>query len=919
MKLFLSLLFLLSKTKYYLALSGLLFLLLLPMKGQSQVQMTLQQPPVKRLKIRDLWNLQINNPQNQTRRVYLVAEVREKPTGKKVTRLRTDAFGLPTGLKRLDPRQIDVTQREFTDAQAENVLKRTNNFPKGSYKISVVMYNSTDDSKMAESTIEHKVVNIYTDASKVAGGDKKKFVSFYGNGYVEGHSANHQGPGQGIPREYVRGKLDATLEVGMAPVNFHGYYTSMNNDLRQSANQLTVSFDDDRFINNLRNRVTKVIKKETGLKKEQYGEAKNKLDKLKNIDRLLKNKSVEEELKNLGDIESIEKKLNDADLKNAIDQINNLKEDVANRATGLNYKAKKAKLNTELQVHQKVSYSDEEKEKQRKAKVDSLKQELRELEERRKEVKRKNEEDLVKLKKLRNKKKKFDKLQQKKQKIENLLDKKDQLKRLAKQKEKLEKYKKKLEESGGLEAIESFNLNKLKDKDVLKSELLKRDMLSGGQKLLYGIEELSVGTVYPYYSPLVLNGLRMTGISFEWNPGIFYTAFSGGTSNRPRFSLENGVADYKQRLWAGKIGVGKKHKSHIYFTALNAVDDRNSLARNDTINTPKSNFIFGTDVGLSLFDNKVKLQGEIAGSKYEDDEEASNLILNNKLSQQIPGFLEPNISTRFGLAYDLRGAIKMFKNNTVISGFLRNIDPSYNSFGAPNLRRGVFTYNAEISQKLFSRNVTVSLFRKNETTSRLWQDGLTHYERQGGKLSLGFSNFPRIKASYASSVQDKGDIGNDMSELMISGSYSYKIGDLSLSNTISYNSNQGQSTQVNGPDYSVTNYLFNQLVNFSFPLSLSLNVNYVDEQMQDRASEIVISDLSASFQLFKQVNVSLGGNYKTEADESTRFGGFMDINYSFADYFTFQLSFDNNYYDDMVMAANDFDEYILNTKLSVRW
>ncbi|MCF8337800.1 MAG: hypothetical protein K9I74_07420, partial [Bacteroidales bacterium] len=175
------------------------------------------------------------------------------------------------------------------------------------------------------------------------------------------------------------------------------------------------------------------------------------------------------------------------------------------------------------------------------------------------------------------------------------------------------------------------------------------------------------------------------------------------------------------------------------------------------------------------------------------------------------------------------------------------------------------------------------------------------------------------KASYASSVQDKGDIGNDMSELMISGSYSYKIGDLSLSNTISYNSNQGQSTQVNGPDYSVTNYLFNQLVNFSFPLSLSLNVNYVDEQMQDRASEIVISDLSASFQLFKQVNVSLGGNYKTEADESTKFGGFMDINYSFADYFTFQLSFDNNYYDDMVMAANDFDEYILNTKLSVRW
>ena len=89
--------------------------------------------------------------------------------------------------------------------------------------------------------------------------------------------------------------------------------------------------------------------------------------------------------------------------------------------------------------------------------------------------------------------------------------------------------------------------------------------------------------------------------------------------------------------------------------------------------------------------------------------------------------------------------------------------------------------------------------------------------------------------------------------------------------------------------------------------------------MQEQESQLVISDLSASFQLFKKVNVSLGGNYKTESDQSKRFGGFVDVNYSFADYFTFQLSFDNNYYDDLMMANNDFDEYILNTKLSVRW
>ncbi len=905
-------------SKMHLLAGSMLLFFLLPLQSSGQVQVTLQKPPVKRLSVKDLWNIQINNPQNRNRKVYMIARITKVDGKDKVAQFRTRAFQLPAGLRRLDPQDIKVTQKKFYDSKSESVLKRTNSFPKGKYNIIVELFSSIDDNKIAESQQTHKVVNIYNRATEVIGADGESFVSFYGNGYIEGHSANSQGRGQVVPKEYVRGNLDATLEIGVAPINFHGYYTSMSSDLRQSANEFSVSFDDQRFINNLRNNLTEVIKKETGLKRENYSEARNKLKKLENIDRLLKNKSIEKELKDLGNIENIKQKLNDIDLQNAIDRINGLKKDITNRVSGLNYKAKKAKLNTQLKVQREVTYSDPQKERQRKAKIDSLQNQLSELEKKREEIKRKNNRDIQALKDLKQKQKKFEKLKQKKQKIENLLAKKDQLKRLIQQKEKLEKYKQKLKESGGLEAIKSFNINKLGNKDILKQELLKRGMLSGGEKLLYSIEELSVGTVYPYYSPLVLNGLRMTGVSFEWNPGIFYTAFSGGTSNRPRFSLDKGIADYQQKLLAGKIGVGKKHKSHLFFTALNAVDDRNSIARSDTINTPKSNFIFGTDVGLSLFDSRFKIQGELAGSKYEADDQATALILNEQLNNQIPGFLEPNVSSRFGMAYDVRGAIKMFKNNTVISGFLRNIDPSYNSFGAPNLRTGVFTYNAKISQKLFSRDLKLSLFRKNESTTRLWQDGLTHYERQGGELAIGFNNFPKIKVSYAESLQDKEDIENDLTEIMISGSYSYKIGELSLSNTVSYNLNQGVSTQSGGPDYEVANYLFNQLISFPFPLSFSLNINYVDEQMQQQESEMLVSDLAASFQLFKKVNFSMGGNYK-EDDESTKFGGFVDVNYSFADYFTFQLSFDNNYYDDLVMTANDFNEYILNIKLSVRW
>ncbi len=896
----------------------LLFLMLAGTTSVGQIQTNLQAPPVNRLQVNDIWNININNPQNLRKQIYLKAEIADE-NGQETARFRTGAFNLSPGLQRLNPNNVRVTQREFNDNKTENILKRTKNFPEGDYTITVKVFDATTDELMDESTINHKVTNIYAKASEIGGANRENLVTFYGNGYIEGHSSNRQGTGQFIPRQYVRGDVNATLEIGVAPVNFYGHMTSMNNDLRQSANEFTVSFDDQRFINNLRNRLTRVIEEETGLKKEQYGEVTNKLNKLENIDRLLKNNNIEEELENTGSLSDIEKQIKSADLQGAIDQINQIKEDISNRTSGLNYKAQKQKLQTELEVHQEISYDDSDKEEKRLSKIDSLKTEINELEQEREETKEKNSEDLEKLKKLEKKQQKLNNLKEKKQKVENLLAKKDQIDRLKKQKDNLLQYKEKLMESGDLEALESFNLSKLSDNDILKNELIKRGMLSGGQKLLYSIEELSAGTVYPYYSPLVLNGLRITGVNFEWNPGIFYTAFSGGTSNRPKFSLSNSVADYEQRLMAGKIGFGKKHKSHLFFTALNAIDDRNSIARNDTVNTPKSNFILGTDVGLQFFNGNFKIQGEVAGSKYTDDEGASQLITNSALDERIPDFLEPNISTKYGLAYDVRGAIKLFKNKTVVSGYLRNIDPSYNSFGAPNLRRGLFTYNTEISQKLFSRKLTVSLFRKNESSTRLWQDGLTHYERQGGKMRFGFTNFPNISLSYAKGIQDKESIDNSTSELMINGNYSYKIGELSLANTVSYNLNKGESSQANGPNYEVTNYLFNQLVSFTFPLSLSLNVNYVDEEMQGEASELIVSDLSASFQLFKKVNVSAGGNYSTRSGQNRKLGGFVDLNYSFANHFTFELSYDNNYYDDMMMSANDFKEYIFNSRLSVRW
>jgi len=316
----------------------IILFLMLPLAGFTQVQMTLQEPSVNRLAVEDLWSLQLNNPQNINRNVYLVAEIKKAEREERVARLRTGAFRLPAGLQRLDPQRIKVTQKEFFDPRAENIIQRTNNFPKGTYIIQIVLYSSTDDSELARSVREHDVVNIYTSAKKVVTGGDESFLSFYGNGYIEARNASRQARGQGIPQDYFRGNMDATLEIGMAPIRFHGYYTSVQSNLRQNPNSVTVSFDDQRFINNLRNQLTQVIEEETGMKKEEYTSAVNKLKKLDNIDRLLKNQKIDEQLQEIGNLESIKEKINDVNLQNAIGRINGLKSDIQNRLSELNYK-----------------------------------------------------------------------------------------------------------------------------------------------------------------------------------------------------------------------------------------------------------------------------------------------------------------------------------------------------------------------------------------------------------------------------------------------------------------------------------------------------------------------------------------------------------------------------------------------------
>ena len=96
--------------------------------------------------------------------------------------------------------------------------------------------------------------------------------------------------------------------------------------------------------------------------------------------------------------------------------------------------------------------------------------------------------------------------------------------------------------------------------------------VSGYIKALSYFETLGLGETYPNYSKYTLNGSKVTGADFEFNPGLFYIAASG-LKNLSAIPYTN----FQRKLLAGKIGIGGKEKSHFHFTIMKAWDNENSL------------------------------------------------------------------------------------------------------------------------------------------------------------------------------------------------------------------------------------------------------------------------------------------------------------------------------------------------------
>ncbi|MBU2445640.1 MAG: hypothetical protein KJ666_08720 [Bacteroidetes bacterium] len=474
---------------------------------------------------------------------------------------------------------------------------------------------------------------------------------------------------------------------------------------------------------------------------------------------------------------------------------------------------------------------------------------------------------------------------------------------------------------GLVSSADPEELNRLRDPGNLKDNLDRYGMISGGEKFFMSIRSFGIGTNYPSYSEYTLSGVPVTGVNIEINPGIFYAAFTASANQR---GIDN--SSYSRSLYAGRIGLGKKEGTHLYFTGLYAKDDEGSIrldSANNTL-TPKANYVFGTEAKLNLFGDILSLQGEGALAVLTRDTRDPELE-----HKSIPGWVknlvDPRISTSFDYSYSGKLAFNNDASATMVSLGIKMVGPGYTSLGVPNLRTDQFGYEAKFDQRFFERRVSVGTFFKRYNDNLIkWKRSTTTTTAYGVNLGFTFPRIPFLRLSYSPYSQKNDDLNplrkvdNTTSVYSVMTGYSYRLGNLNSSTSFTFSGQEAKTVGGIG-DYRTNSFMVTEAISLNIPLSFTASWGLIQTTSALGDSRINNIDLGANAQVTDGLSIMGGVNLASEKDRNRRTGFYVSSNISPFQGIGIDIRADRNVYTEEQVALGDYREFIFSATLTARW
>lgn len=457
--------------------------------------------------------------------------------------------------------------------------------------------------------------------------------------------------------------------------------------------------------------------------------------------------------------------------------------------------------------------------------------------------------------------------------------------------------------------------NKMKD-DVMKN-------LSTPLKIFTKFQNLGIGDNYPKYTDYTVSGISVTGVNFEFNPGLFYLALTGPLNNK---AIENKT--FKRNLYSGRIGVGRFDNSHLFFTMMYAKDYENSIKVADTSSlTPKENYLFETEGRLSLLNNKLDLTGDIGISFLTDDTQAEELV-----SEDIPEFvkniLHPKVSSRIDGFYKIGTAFKNESTNTNVKASVLMVGPGYLSLGSPTKKNDKLEFEISADQKFLNNQLTAKVSFKTGRDNLL--EGFKKYTTKNSLLNINlsarFRNLPSVTINYYpvflsnDATNDSAILDNLNQNLTIVTSYPFRINNISNNSSLVFTWNAANTHASRNDSYNWSMYLANS-VSFNNPFFLTgsfglLKSGLTDTLLKLNSFNTYTLDFNAGYTFFEEWQNSVGVNFSSSPDENKNLLFYLSSNTKILKFINVDLRLEKSIFKDYRTVDLDRNELIFKANLS---
>lgn len=405
--------------------------------------------------------------------------------------------------------------------------------------------------------------------------------------------------------------------------------------------------------------------------------------------------------------------------------------------------------------------------------------------------------------------------------------------------------------------------------------------------------QVEAGTVSPSYSEYSLNGASLRGGAIKLTPGPVDLAFSAGRAQRAAApSSKEGFRQsaFEQWLYAARLGVGRKERSHFHLVGTLARDVRSSL-RQVRGARPAENLTLTPDVGIALFDGRVRLQTEATVSAFTRDTRTQEL----DLGVSVPEIL---FTPRVGSRLDYAGTSRLQLDLDVFQfdASYERVQPGFRSLGLSRIRSDQEVIRLNPRVQVLGGDLSVGLDLKRVRNNLLGQRAAQQRQRQiGANVQARLSRGLTVSGSYMWLANEQeptssAALGQSLQRRLVtrtatlSPSITFRSGSVTHSLSLSGNyqrlDNQpgfqaGGSSGRPGRGGASTNLSTTTSYSLSFPsgLSLSLSGNYLRNDARGATTTAYGASASAGYGFFgRTLRLNLTGGWSENRTQAARGG-----------------------------------------------